>query len=578
MTSRGVERVARMNRRVSIFRNRAGWLAVKSGGRVRDIAGTGSRTYTAERFVCITNKRFTPVARASVAPRWPRPPARPLPAELAPPLSRRMQLAPDRFFDSDPAVRRAAGALYEETARLPLICPHGHVEPALLAQNAQLPEPTALLITPDHYIYRMLYSRGVPMESLGIPTIDGTPFERDPRAVWRIFAAHRHLFLGTPTGAWMDHELHEVFGIEERLDAASADRVYDALAERLAATEFRPRALFERFRIEVLATTDAATDSLSHHRALVKDEWSGRMIPTFRPDALFRIASPTWTAELKALQVCVGRALPLYAAFREALVERRAVFQTLGCTATDHAVVEPFTAWLSHADIEALYQRARSGTATMSDQRMFEAHLLVEMAAMSVDDGLVMQLHAGAVRNHNTHIFTRFGTDKGADIPVQTEYTRNLHALLQRHGNDARLTLIVFTLDESTYARELAPLAGHYPALRLGPPWWFHDSVEGMTRFRERTTETTGLWNTVGFNDDTRAFCSIPARHDLNRRVDANWLARLVARHVIGMDDARMMARAAAYDLARDAYKLGKMPAHEDEIPGAVHATAGAAS
>jgi glucuronate isomerase len=178
------------------------------------------------------------------------------------------------------------------------------------------------------------------------------------------------------------------------------------------------------------------------------------------------------------------------------------------------------------------------------------------MARMSLEDGLVMQIHPGSWRNHNQQIFERFGPDKGCDIPVQTEYTRNLYELLNTFGTDKRLTIIIFTLDETAYARELAPLAGHYPALRLGPPWWFHDSIEGMRRFREQVTETASIYNTVGFNDDTRAFPSIPARHDLSRRVDANFLAGKVARHIIDPDDAHRMIRALAYDLVKQNYKL----------------------
>ncbi len=477
------------------------------------------------------------------------------------------RLAPDRFFDPDPSVRRAARAIYDETVLLPLICPHGHVDSALLAENRPFPEPTALLITPDHYIFRMLYSRGVPMEALGIPARDGAEVERDPRRIWQRFADHYYLFLGTPTGVWFEHELSEVFGVQLALNGTTAQRVYDAIAERLASPEFLPRALFERFRIEVLATTDAATDSLSAHRAIADSGWGGRVIPTFRPDALFRVAAPAWRAELASLEACEARAIESYAAFVNALASRRAHFAAMGATATDHAVVEPHTQWQDEATMDTLFQRARNGLATPADQRAFEAHLLIEMARQSTEDGLVMQLHPGAMRDHNGGVHARFGLDKGADIPVATEYTRNLRALLERHGNDSRLTLVLFTLDESTYARELAPLAGHYPSLRLGPPWWFHDSIEGMIRFREQTTETAGLWNTAGFNDDTRAFCSIPARHDLNRRVDANWLARLVTRHVISMDDARLMAHAAAYGLARDTYKFGTRVPRGDGTP-----------
>jgi glucuronate isomerase len=477
----------------------------------------------------------------------------------------------DRFFDPDPGVRRIARALYEETRGLPLVCPHGHVDPALLASDEPFPEPTALILIPDHYIFRMLYSQGVPMEAMGVPTRDGTPVETDPRKIWQTFADHWHLFRGTPTGAWLDHELHDVFGVRTRLNGRTGLRIYDEIAERLRSPEFRPRALFERFNIEVLTTTDAAADSLQHHQAIRDSGWGGRVVPAFRPDAVFRIAAPAWNGEIGALARAAGMEIDGYTSFITALEERRAFFKRMGATSTDHAVLEPYTERLADDEAERLFDRARRGEATAADQRRFEAHMLMEMARMSTEDGLVMQLHPGALRDHNQRVHDRFGLDKGADIPVATEYTRNLRALLNAYGNDPRLTLVLFTLDESAYARELAPLAGHYPALRLGPPWWFHDSVEGMKRFRERTTETAGIYNTAGFNDDTRAFCSIPARHDLNRRVDASFLAGLVARHVIEPRDASEMARALAYDLARQTYRLD-VPAPADAGPALVEA------
>ncbi|HEX6560163.1 MAG TPA: glucuronate isomerase [Longimicrobiales bacterium] len=462
----------------------------------------------------------------------------------------------DRFFDPDPAIRRVARELYEATCDLPLVCPHGHVEPRLLADDRPFPEPAALLITPDHYIFRMLYSRGISMESLGIPTRDGTAVETDPRRIWQTFAENYFLFAGTPTGAWLDYELAVVFGVAEKLSGASASRIYDELLEKLVLPEFRPRALFDRFNIEVLATTDAASDSLEEHAAIRASGWPGRVIPTFRPDAVLRIASPQWCNELRALEAACGRAIHNYAEFTDALAERRAFFKSMGAKATDHAVVDPYTRALSASEAESLFAKAMSGGAGAADQRAFEAHMLMEMARMSCEDGLVMQLHAGALRDHNASIHRRFGPDMGADIPVATEYTRNLRELLNAYGNDARLTLILFTLDETTYARELAPLAGHYPAVKLGPPWWFNDSIEGMKRFRQQTTETAGIYNTAGFNDDTRAFCSIPARHDLSRRVDANFIAGLVARHLIDMSDAHRMARSLAYDLVRETYRI----------------------
>jgi glucuronate isomerase len=467
-----------------------------------------------------------------------------------------LALHEERFFDPDPATRSVARALYEETRGLPLICPHGHVDPALLASNDPFPEPTSLLIVPDHYIFRMLYARGLSMESLGVPPRNGVEVETDPRKIWQRFADHYYLFRGTPTGAWLDHELHDLFGVRVKLNGATGQLVYDQIAERLASPEFRPRALFDRFNIEVLATTDKASDCLDAHGVIRQSGWNGRVIPTFRPDAVFRIATPAWRAELDALSTASGHTIDGYGTLVHALEERRRFFCSLGARATDHGVVEPYTTRLAPEVADALFRRALAGTATAADQREFEAHMLVEMARMSVNDGLVMQLHAGALRDHNPLVFERFGPDKGADIPVQSEYTRNLGPLLNAYGNDARLTLVLFTLDESTYTRELAPLAGHYPAVRLGPAWWFHDSIEGMTRYRQQVTETAGIYNTAGFNDDTRAFCSIPARHDLSRRVDANFLAGLVARHRIDMSDARAMARALAYDLAKETYRL----------------------
>ena len=472
-------------------------------------------------------------------------------------MSEPLVLHEDRFFDPDPAIRRAARSLYEETRDLPLVCPHGHVEARLLAENEPFPEPTALIVIPDHYIFRMLYSRGISMEALGIPARDGSRGAHDPRAIWQIFGEHYYLFHGTPTGVWIDHELRELFGVRVKLNGDTAQAIYDDIAAQLAKPAFRPRALFERFNIDVLATTDKATDSLEHHRALQLSGWGGTVIPTFRPDALLRIAAEGWRRELSELERVQATTIERFDQFITAIEERRAYFKTMGAVATDHAVVEPHTERLTPNEADRLFQRARQGAATRTDEARFEAHMLLEMARMSVEDGLVMQLHAGALRDHNRAVFERFGADKGADIPVATEYTRNLQVLLNEYGNDPRLTLVLFTLDESAYARELAPLAGHYPAVKLGPPWWFHDSIEGMTRFRQQTTETAGIYNTAGFNDDTRAFCSIPARHDLSRRVDANFLGGLVARHIVDLNDARAMARALAYDLAKETYRLG---------------------
>jgi glucuronate isomerase len=470
-----------------------------------------------------------------------------------------IELHEDRYFDSDPIVRRHARTLYDETRALPIVSPHGHVDPAVLESNEAFRDPASLIITADHYVLRMLYARGVPLEWLGVAPIDGKPpsAEPNPRRIWQLFADNWHLFLATPTRAWLEYVLYELFEIRTALDAASAPLVYDAIAERLQSPEFRPRALFKRFNVEVLATTDAASDTLEHHRALRTVNLGGRVIPTFRPDALFRIAAPGWSAELARFEHVSGGTIGSYAELMRAVARRRADFKAMGATATDHAVVVPHTERLKDSEAERLFTKAGERAATEEDQARFEAHLLMEMARMSVEDGLVMQLHPGALRDHNELVSRRFGPDRGGDIPIATEFTRNLRPLLNAYGNDPRFRLIVFMLDESTYSRELAPLAGHYPAMLLGAPWWFYDSIEGMTRFRQQTTETAGIENTAGFTDDTRAFCSIPARHDLARRVDANYLGGLVARHVISPADASAMARSLAYDLAKRAYKLG---------------------
>ena len=466
-------------------------------------------------------------------------------------------LPEDRYFDPDPAQRRFAMELYKSVAHLPIVSPHGHVDPRLLAdENASLGSPADLFIIPDHYVFRMLYSQGIPLENLGVPRVDGGPVERDHRKIWQIFADHFYLFRGTPTGAWLAYELFFVFGIEEKLTAKTAQGIYDKINAKLGSIEFRPRALFKRFNIEVLCTTDAATDPLAYHQQIRKSGWGGNVRPTFRPDALTNLWNPRWHQNMDALSKTSGISIDSYQRFIKALEDRRGFFKSMGATATDHAAESPFTTELSLSEAEAVFQRALQGRVTADDAHRFTAHMIMESARMSVEDGLVMQLHIGSVRDHNELIYKRFGPDKGADIPGQNEFTRNLQPLLNKYGNDPRLTLILFTLDGSTYARELAPLAGHYPAIKLGPPWWFHDSLNGMKRYFEQVIETAGIQNTAGFNDDTRAFASIPARHDLWRRASANWIAGLVVRGIADLEDAQEMIVDLAYRLAKKSYKL----------------------
>ena len=446
-----------------------------------------------------------------------------------------------------------AHELYERVVNLPLVCPHGHVDPRLFADpRATFGSPAELFIIPDHYVLRMLYSQGIPLEKLGVPRLDGGEVERDHRAIWRLFCANFHLFRGTPSGIWLKDELREVFGLDEKPSDVNADRLYDLIAEKLAQPQFTPRALFERFKIEVLSTTDAATATLEHHQSIRASGWPGRIIPTFRTDAVVSLD----VANIQKLAEVSGVEIVGFASYIRALEQRRDFFRTIGATATDQAAPTPATVELSPVEADAIFQRALKGQSTPADAARFTAHMLMEMARMSVEDGLVMQLHPGSLRNHNQMLFERFGLDVGADIPLHTEYTRNLLPLLNKFGNDKRLTLILFTLDESAYARELAPLVGHYPALKLGPPWWFHDSPNGMARYFDQVMETAGIYNTAGFNDDTRAFCSIPARHTLWRKAAANWLAGLVTRHTIDMDDAHEMMTELSVGLARRAYRL----------------------
>lgn len=468
----------------------------------------------------------------------------------------RYNLHPDRFFDPDPSIRNAAHTIYESIAQLPIVSPHGHVDPSIFSKNRPFENPAALFITPDHYLFRMLHSQGIALEALGIPSVDGSEVERDPKKIWRIFAENYHLFNGTPTGVWLDYELNRVFGIADKPDAQNGPAIYDELQEKLSSPEFLPRALYRRFNIETLATTDTATDTLSFHRAIRESGWDGRIIPSFRPDKVTDISDVAWRGNVEKLGELAGIGINSYDDFLSALENRRRFFISMGATASDHGVETPCTHRLGDREVKSLFGRALAGCATAEDARLFTAHMLMENARMSCRDGMVMQIHPGCMRNHNRSLLSKFGPDKGHDIPLQTEFTMNLRELLNAYGCDPGFTVIVFTLDETTYSRELAPLAGHYPAMKLGPAWWFNDSIEGMTRFRRSVTETAGFCNTVGFNDDTRAFVSIPARHDVARRMDANYLGELVARHIISLDEAIAIGRDLTYNLVKKAYRL----------------------
>lgn len=468
----------------------------------------------------------------------------------------KLELHPDRLFPAEPVTRAIARRLHAEVEKLPIISPHGHTDPAWFAGDAPFEDPARLLIVPDHYLLRMLHSQGLSLDRLGIARLDGGACETDPRRIWRCFAEHYRLFRGTPSRLWLDWVFGAVFGFDELPDAHNADALYERMQAALQTPAFRPRALFERFGIEVLATTEGPLDPLEQHRAIRDSGWRGRVITTYRPDAVVDPESAGFADQLAQFGAITGEDVSHWGGYLRAHQNRRAYFRQAGATATDHGHLNATTADLAPQEAQRLYARIVSGRFSAQEADLFRGQVLTEMARMSLEDGMVLQLHPGVQRNHNRALLERYGRDKGADIPLATEYVRALQPLLNRYGSDPRLTFIVFTLDEDSYSRELAPLAGHYPALRLGPPWWFHDSPEGMRRFRERVTETAGFYNTVGFNDDTRAFLSIPARHDVARRMDCAFLARLVAEHRLGEDEAHELARALSYDLAKAAYRL----------------------
>ena len=463
---------------------------------------------------------------------------------------------PDRLFPTEPALRDQARALYDSVKNLPIISPHGHCDPRWFAENDRFPNPAELFVIPDHYVFRMLVSQGVPLTDLGVPRVDGGPTESDPRKIWRRFAENFHLFRGTPSSIWLDHSFEHVFGMTDPLTAANADAYYNYIEGKLAEDAFRPRALFDRFGIEVLATTEGALDDLKWHRMMRDSDWSGRVVTTYRPDAVVDPEFEGFAENLAAFGALTGEDVMTWDGYLNAHRIRRAFFKAHGATASDHGHPTARTENLSATDAAALFAKVAAGKTSADEADAFRGQMLTEMARMSLDDGLTLQIHAGAWRNHSAPVFAAHGRDKGFDIPMRTDYVAALKPLLDAVGMEPDLTVILFTLDETVYGRELAPMAGAYPALKLGPPWWFFDSYEGIMRFRESVTETAGFYNTAGFNDDTRAFCSIPARHDVSRRTDCAYLAQLVATGRLREAEAFEVAHDLAYRLAKDAYNL----------------------
>ncbi|MCX2982096.1 glucuronate isomerase [Halieaceae bacterium IMCC14734] len=471
-------------------------------------------------------------------------------------MSDPLQMHPDRLLPAEPATRNLARQLYQAIKDLPIISPHGHTDAQWFASNDSFTDATALFITPDHYVFRMLYSQGITLEQLGIGSQEGAAAAADPREIWRLFSENYTLFQGTPSRLWLDHVFAEVFGMQVRLDGNSSDTYFDTINAKLSSDEFRPRALFERFNIELLATTESPLDALEHHASIIDSDWQGRVITTYRPDPVVDPDYDGFKDNLIEFGQLTGEDTSSWRGYLNAHRTRREYFKRHGATATDHGHPTAGTENLDAQQAEKLFQRVIAGDHSPSDAEQFRGQMLTEMAAMSLDDDLVMQLHPGSYRNHNQSLYERFGRDKGADIPRQTEYVQALKPLLDKYGNEPGLSIILFTLDETAYSRELAPLAGHYPSLLLGPAWWFHDSPEGMRRFRQQTTETAGFYNTAGFNDDTRAFLSIPARHDVARRIDCGYLAELVTEHRLTETEAAEIAVDLTNNLARKAYRL----------------------
>ena len=465
----------------------------------------------------------------------------------------RLELIPHRYFSSSEDVRRIASRLFEEVRDLPIISPHGHADPRWFALNEPLADPTSALVQVDHYVYRMLYSQGIELEQLGISRTGELPVVSQ-REAWRTFASNYRLFRGTPVRLWFDYVFSEVFGIGAILSETTADSYYDHIESKLKDEQCRPNGILRRYNVEYLSTTDHALDSLEYHQ--VGEHPGCAVVPTFRPDDVIDPDTSDFANNVELLGELTGENTSQWTGYLSALRIRREFFRSKGATATDHGHPTANTADLDKVDCQRLLDRCLSGVSAVEERELFRSQMLTEMARMSVDDAMVMQLHPGSFRNHNGPLHRLYGPDMGADIPTQISFVKELRPLLEKFGSNSKLTFVVFALDRSAYSRELAPLAGHYPAVRLGAPWWFHDSPEGMLRFRRETTETAGFANLVGFCDDTRSLLSIPARHDLARRIDCRFLAECVLDHRLSEFDAHEIARDLTYLLPKRVYRV----------------------
>ena len=450
-----------------------------------------------------------------------------------------LTLHPDRLFPSEPTTRAIARTLYESVRNLPILSPHGHVPPQWIADDVPFQDPVSLLLSPDHYINRLLHADGVELTSLGVPPATSHLSQSQARAAWASLCSRWPLFRGTPMKYWMEAVLVDVFGVQVRPSAETSDVIYDIIAARIVEPDFRPRALMDRFNIEFMATTDDPCDNLSFHAKLATDqEFHHLVTPTFRPDKYLEPGRREWASLVVKLGEVAGVDTSTYAGWVAAMENRRAYFKAHGAVSSDHAHMDVQTEPLNRDDAERAYAHARIGMISADEAKALQQTMLFEQARMATEDGLTMTLHPAVFRNHHTATFETYGPDVGADIPISVEFTRALHPLLNAFGAHQNFTLVLFTMDETVFSRELAPLAGFYPSVYVGVPWWFIDSPDAIKRFRAATSEHAGFSRTSGFIDDTRAFLSIPARHDMSRRLDSVHLATLVAEHRLEEDEA----------------------------------------
>ncbi|MBN16373.1 MAG: glucuronate isomerase [Pelagibacterium sp.] len=464
-------------------------------------------------------------------------------------------LHPDRLFPAEPSVRAIARNLYETIAELPIVSPHGHTDPQWFAENGAFADAASLFLIPDHYVLRMLRSQNIAYDALAVPRKDGAPVA-DARSAWRTFCTNWPLFAGTPSELWINHSLSREFGIDAPLSAQTADATFDLIGARLADADLRPLAILDRANVEMIATTEFALDPLDHHATIKAKGLGARIRTTYRPDDVTDPEAADFAANLETLAEITGEDVSTWSGMIKAHATRRAHFRAHGATATDHGVPTALTADLGPAERQALLDGALKGVLSAAEAEQFRAQMLTEMAGLSAEDGMVMQIHAGSRRATDPMLQAERGRNLGDDIPQRTDFVGGLSALLSRYGNAENFRLIAFTLDESTYARELAPMAGYWLALMVGPPWWFHDSSNGIRRYLDAMHETAGFANMAGFNDDTRALLSIAARHDVWRREVSGFLAKMVAEHKIGQATARDRARWLSYDAAKAAYRI----------------------